>query len=98
MRLKNIVFLSALGYGTFKIIKHKDDIKENYHNKSHTIDAMAHNLEDIKKQLNTLTIESKQLKDMTANLNYKSRVFAKETQAHVSEINERINKYIKKED
>lgn len=98
MKFKNILILSTLSYGAFKIIKHKNDIKENYQNKSHTIETMAHNLEDIKQQLNTLTIESKQLKDIAANLSYKSRVFAKETQSHVSEINKRMNKYTKKED
>ena len=96
MKLGKIITLGLLGgagYVAYRIYQNREQIHEQIISTEDTVDAIATDLENIKKNLTYLAEQRETLQQLGQNLTYKTRIFSQEAQAHLLQINQTLSKY-----
>lgn len=95
MKIKPFIISSLLSAGAVLLFSKKESIITELTDTKNNIDKSKDSLSKIKQNLSLIQEQQPILKDVSDDLNYKLRVFNKDTQAHINEIKTILNKYQK---
>ena len=93
MKLKSFITLSLLGYAGYQAYRYRDQITETIQDFLERKDNISSDLDNIRRNLEIINQEKNNIQQISQDLSYKFRVFGKETQAHLDEINRITSKY-----
>lgn len=93
MKLKNLFFTGLAGIGAYQLYQNRHAIKASLTQSKKAITASQADIDNIKKNLETINKQRQHLSKISQDLTYKFRVFNQEAQAHLTEINKIADKY-----
>jgi hypothetical protein len=93
MKIGRLIALGLVGYASYKIYKNREVIKEDFISAKSSIEAAKIDLDKIQTNLSIIKEQRENMQNISQDLTYKFRVFDKEKQAHMTEINHTLAKY-----
>nr|WP_282917309.1 chemotaxis protein [Streptococcus canis] len=96
MTTKPLLTLGLLSFAAYKAYQKRTIIKEFWETSAEAKNAIQFDLDKIKGDLALIQDQSKVIQDISQDFTYKWRLFTHETQAHVTEIQNRMAKYQEK--
>lgn len=97
MTLRKLLLTGLLAGGTYHLYKNRLSLIDKWTTTQDVVHNSRARLSDIKHHLETLTQETEHLQTITEELAYRYRVFSKETQGHLAEIQNVMAKYQKQD-
>ncbi|MBM7636482.1 chemotaxis protein [Streptococcus saliviloxodontae] len=93
MKLKQLALLSIGVYASYQAYQKRHALAENWTNLKKAGHEASHDLERIKQNLAIIESQTQNLNQISQDLTYKWRVFQKETQPRLREIQDHLAPY-----
>ena len=93
MKIKTFILSSLLGVGLYQMYYKRKDIKTSFKESKTHYDKAKFDLNNIKENLAIIEQQKEKIQAINQDLTYKIRVFQKESQSHMDEIQKIVAKY-----
>ncbi|MDW5564905.1 hypothetical protein [Streptococcus mutans] len=93
MKIKTFILSSLLGAGLYQMYYKRKDIKTSFKESKTHYDKAKFDLNNIKENLAIIKQQKEKIQAINQDLTYKIRVFQKESQSHMDEIQKIVAKY-----